>query len=161
MEQSKNAANKPGSSPYAAPTRDVLETANAAGNFTTLTSAIKAAGLAETLTGRGPFTLFAPTDEAFKKLPPGAMEALMRDTAKLGAVLSYHVVKGYFLVKDVRAGEMMTTQGSPLMVSLSSSDMKVNGAEVREADIAATNGVVHVIDAVIVPKNWRLVPAAA
>jgi uncharacterized surface protein with fasciclin (FAS1) repeats len=146
---------------YSAPSKNIVETINAAGNFTTLISALKAAGLTDTLTGRGPFTVFAPTDEAFKRLPTGALDSLMKDTARLKAVLSYHLVRAYFLARDVKAGEMMTEQGTPLMVSASSSDMKVNTAEVRQADIVATNGVVHVIDQVVVPKNWRLVAAAA
>jgi uncharacterized surface protein with fasciclin (FAS1) repeats len=162
MEQSKNAsAEQPSGSSYVAPSRDIVETAKAEGKFTTLISAFKAAGLTDTLTGRGPFTVFAPTDEAFKKLPTGALDALMRDTARLKAVLSYHVVRAYFLAKDVKTGEVMTEQGTPLVASMSSSPMKVNGAEVIQADIVATNGVLHVIDQVIVPKNWRLVAAAA
>src|SRR3984957_11993400 len=147
MEQSKNtSANPKGNPAHSGPTKNIVDTAIAAGNFTTLVAGIKAAGLTNTLTGKGPFTVFAPTDEAFKKLPAGALDALMRDTARLKAVLSYHVVRAYFLAKDVRAGEMMSAQGTPLMVSVSSSDMKVNAAEVRQADIVATNGVVHVID---------------
>jgi uncharacterized surface protein with fasciclin (FAS1) repeats len=157
MEQSKHAsANQQSGGSYAPPSKDIVETAIFAGNFTMLISAVKTAGLTDTLTGKGPFTVFAPTDEAFEKLPSGALDALIKDTAKLKAVLSYHVVKGYLLAKDVKAGEVMTVQGNTLVASVSSSGMKVNGAEVKQADIAATNGVVHVIDAVIVPKNWQL-----
>jgi uncharacterized surface protein with fasciclin (FAS1) repeats len=159
MDRSKNASTSHSS--YAAPSRDIVETVNAAGNFTTLISAFRSTGLSDTLAGKGPFTVFAPTDEAFNKLPKGALDALMKDTARFKAVLSYHVVRAYLLAKDVKAGEMMTEQGTPLMASVSSSDMKVNGAEVRQADIVATNGVVHAIDQVIMPKNWRLVAAAA
>ena len=123
--------------------------------------AIKAAGLTDTLTGKGPFTVFAPTDEAFKKLPAGALDALLKDTAKLKAVLNYHVVTGHVLAKDMKAGEVMTVQGSPLTAVVSSSGVQVNGARVKQADITATNGVIHAIDAVIMPKNWQLLAAAA
>jgi uncharacterized surface protein with fasciclin (FAS1) repeats len=146
---------------YAPPSKDIVDTAIAAGNFTTFMSAVKTAGLTETLTGKGPFTVFAPADEAFSKLPSGALDALIRDTAKLKAVLSYHVVKGHILLKDVKSGEAMTLQGSPLMASVSSSGVEVNGVRVKQADRIATNGVVHMIDAVILPKNWQLLAAAA
>jgi uncharacterized surface protein with fasciclin (FAS1) repeats len=117
--------------------------------------------LTDTLTGKGPFTVFAPTDEAFEKLSSGALEALIKDTAKLKAVLSYHVIKGHVLAKDVKPGEVMTVQGSPLIASRSSSGVDVNGVPVAQADIIATNGVIHTIDAVIMPKHWRLLAAAA
>jgi len=154
MDQSKNTT-------HSAATKNIVDSAAAAGNFTTLIAGIKAAGLAETLTGKGPFTVFAPTDEAFKKLPHGALDALLKDKAKLKAVLSYHVVTGYIAAKDVKAGEVMTTQGSALTAAVSSSGAQVNGAHVKQADIAATNGVIHAIDAVILPKNWQLLAAAA
>jgi uncharacterized surface protein with fasciclin (FAS1) repeats len=161
MEQSKNtSANQAASSSHTAPTKNIVDTAAAAGNFTTLLAGIKAAGLTATLTGKGPFTVFAPTDEAFKKLPPGALEALLKDTAKLKAVLSYHVVAGHVAAKDVKSGEVMTVQGSPLTAAVSSSGVRVNGAQVKQADIAATNGVIHVIDAVIMPAGWHLQAAA-
>ena len=162
MEQSKNtSANQAGSSMHMPPSKNIVDTAIAAGNFTTLVAGIRAAGLTETLTGKGPFTVFAPTDEAFKKLPHGALDALLKDTAKLKAVLSYHVVAGHVCAKDVKSGEVMTVQGSALTSVVSSSCVQVNGARVKQADIAATNGVIHVIDAVIMPKNWQLLAAAA
>ena len=162
MEQSKNtSANAQGSSPYTAPAKNIIDTAIAAGNFTTLVAGIKAAGLTDTLTGRGPFTVFAPTDEAFKKLPAGALDALLKDTAKLKAVLSYHVITGHVLAKDMKSGEVMTVQGSPLTAVVSSPGVQVNGVHVKQADIIATNGVIHVIDAVIMPKHWQLLAAAA
>jgi uncharacterized surface protein with fasciclin (FAS1) repeats len=105
--------------------------------------------------------VFAPTDEAFKKLPPGALEALLKDFAKLNAVLNYHVVAGQVWAKDMKSGDMITLQGSPLTASVSNSGVHVNGAHVRQADIAAINGVIHVIDAVIMPKTWQLLAAAA
>jgi uncharacterized surface protein with fasciclin (FAS1) repeats len=162
MEQSKNtSASQQGSSTHSTPSKNIVETMIAAGNFTTLVAGIKAAGLTDTLKGKGPLTVFAPTDEAFKKLPTGAMDALLKDSAKLKAVLNYHVVTGHILAKDMKAGEVMTVQGSPLTAVVASSGVRVNGAEVRQADIVATNGVVHVIDAVIMPKNWQLLAAAA
>ena len=162
MEQSKNtSANQQGSTTHAAPMKNIVEMAIAAGNFTTLVAGIKAAGLTDTLTGKGPFTVFAPTDEAFKKLPAGALDSLLKDTAKLKAVLSYHVIIGHMLAQDLKSGDVMTVQGSPLTAVASSSDVQVNGAHVRQRDITASNGVVHVIDAVIMPRNWQLLAAAA
>jgi uncharacterized surface protein with fasciclin (FAS1) repeats len=162
MEQSPNSPmNFPSGSSYAAPSKDIVDTAIAAGNFTTFISAVKTAGLTDTLIGKGPFTVFALADEAFKKLPAGTLDALIRDTAKLKAVLSYHVVKGHFLLKDVRPGEVMTLQGSPLRVAVSPSGVEVNGVRVKQADLIATNGVIHMIDAVIMPKNWQLLATAA
>jgi uncharacterized surface protein with fasciclin (FAS1) repeats len=162
MEQSNNSSTSQQSGgSYTAPSKNIVDTAIAAGNLTTFMSAVKTAGLTDTLTGKGPFTVFAPTDEAFKKLASGALEALFKDTAKLKAVLSYHLVKGHVLAKDVKPGEVVTVQGSPLMASVSSSGAEVNGVPVKQADIIATNGVIHMIDAVIMPKHWRLLAAAA
>jgi uncharacterized surface protein with fasciclin (FAS1) repeats len=161
MEQSKNtSANQEASSPHTPPTKNIVDTVAAAGNFTTFLAAIKAAGLASTLASKGPFTVFAPTDEAFKELPPGALEALLKDTAKLKAVLSYHLVAGHVAAKDVKSGEVMTVQGSPLTAAVSSSGLQVNGAHVKQSDIAATNGIIHGIDEVIMPKSWHLLAAA-
>src|SRR5271166_1982772 len=162
MEQSKNtSANPQGSRPYAAPAKNILDTAIAAGNFTTLVSAIKAAGLTDTLTGKGPFTVFAPTDEAFKKLPPGALDALLKDSAKLKAVLQYHVIAGHVSTKDMKSGDVMTLQGSPLTAVVSASEVQINGARVQKPEFVATNGIIHGIDAVIMPRNWQLHAAAA
>ena len=161
MEQSKNAPTAQKSGTHTPPTKNIVDTAVAAGTFNTLVAGIRAAGLTETLNGKGPFTVFAPTDEAFKKLPHGALDALLKDTAKLKAVLSYHVIPGYFASKDVKSGEVMTVQGTTLTAVVSSTGVQVNGAHVKQADIAATNGVIHVIDAVILPKTWQLLAAAA
>jgi uncharacterized surface protein with fasciclin (FAS1) repeats len=160
MEQSKNSSMPQGGC-YTAPSKDIVGTAIAAGNFTTFMSAVRTSGLIGKLTGNGPFTVFAPADEAFKKLPPGALDALIRDTAKLKAVLSYHVIKGHFLLQDVKSGEVTTVQGSPLTVSVSPSGVEVNGVRVKSADMIATNGVIHMIDSVIMPKNWQLLSTAA
>lgn len=142
-------------------TRNVVDTVIAAGDFASFAACVKAAGLTGALAAEGPFTVFAPTDEAFKKLPSGAYDALLRDSAKLKAVLNYHVIKGFFQSRDVKSGEVMTLQGSTLTAAVSSSDLRVNGARVVRADIVATNGVVHTIDAVILPKNWQLLATAA
>jgi uncharacterized surface protein with fasciclin (FAS1) repeats len=159
MERSENSSTSQGS--YVAPSKDIVDTVAGAGNFIKFISALKTAGLTNTLTGKGPFTVFAPTDEAFEKLSPGALDALLRDTAKLKAVLSYHVIKGHVLAKDIKPGEIMTLQGSPLTASVAASGTEVNGVRIKQADCVATNGVVHALDAVIVPKNWRLHAAAA
>ena len=143
------------------PSRNVVDTMIAVGNFVSFAACVKAAGLTDALAAKGPFTVFAPTDAAFKKLPSGAYDALLKDSAKLKAVLSYHVVPGYFMSRDVKSGEVMTLQGTTLTSAVSSSDLRVNGARVVQADIASTNGVVHTIDAVILPKNWQLRAAAA
>jgi uncharacterized surface protein with fasciclin (FAS1) repeats len=134
MNESKNAAaGQYGSTNYTAPSKNIVDTVIAGGNFTTLVAAIKAAGLTDKLTGKGPFTVFAPTDAAFKKLAPGALETLLKDCAKLKAVLSYRVVAGHVLAKDVKSGDVMTLQGSPLTASVSSSGVHVNGATSRRA----------------------------
>jgi uncharacterized surface protein with fasciclin (FAS1) repeats len=143
------------------PTKTVVDAVIAAGNFTSFAACVKAARLTDALAAKGPFTVFAPTDEAFKKLPPGAYDALLKDSARLKAVLNYHVVPGYFISGDVKPGEVMTLQGTTLIAAVSPSELRVNGARVVRADIAATNGVVHIIDAIILPKNWRLLAAAA
>ena len=162
MNESKNASgSQQDGTSRTAPSKNFFDTAIAAGNFTTLIAAIKTAGLTDKLTGKGPFTIFAPTDEAFKKLPPGALESLLKGTSKLNAVLSYHVVPGYVWAKDMKSGEMTTLQGSTLTASVSTSGVHVNGTQVKQADIAATNGVLHAIDAVIMPRNWQLLAAAA
>jgi len=162
MDQSKNvSAGQHGGIGHTAPSKNIVDTAVAAGNFTTLLAVIKTAGLTDKLTGTGPFTVFAPTDEAFSKLPPGALEALRKDSAKLKAVLSYHVVAGHVWAKDMKSGEMMTLQGSALIASVSTSGVHVNGTHVKQPDIAATNGVIHGIDALIMPKNWQLLANAA
>jgi uncharacterized surface protein with fasciclin (FAS1) repeats len=145
---------------HAAPTKNIGETVLAAGHFTTLSAAISAAGLTAELGAKGPFTVFAPTDEAFKKLPAGAYERLLKDSGKLKAILNYHVVAGYLMARDLKSGEVMTAQGTALTVVVSS-DVRVNGARVTKADIAATNGIVHAIDTLILPRNWELLAAAA
>ena len=131
--------------------KDIVDTAVAAGSFKTLATALQAAGLVDTLKGKGPFTVFAPTDEAFAKIPKADLDALLKDKAKLTAVLTYHVVPGKVMAKDVKAGKVKTVQGSELTVS-TMSGVKVDAANVVKTDIVADNGVIHVIDSVVLPK---------
>jgi len=134
---------------------DIVDTAVAAGNFKTLVAAVQAAGLVDTLKGAGPFTVFAPTDEAFAKLPAGTVEDLLKpeNKDKLVAILTYHVVPGKVMAADVAGKETMakSVQGGEITVN-GTNGVKVDGATVVQADIAADNGVIHVIDAVIMPK---------
>jgi uncharacterized surface protein with fasciclin (FAS1) repeats len=131
--------------------KDIVDTAVGAGNFKTLAAALQAAGLVDTLKGKGPFTVFAPTDEAFAKIPKAQLDALLADKAKLTAVLTYHVVPGKVMAKDVKAGKVKTVQGSELTLA-TSGGVSVDGAKVTAADIVADNGVIHVIDSVVLPK---------
>ena len=131
---------------------DIVDTAVAAGSFKTLATALGAAGLVDTLKGKGPFTVFAPTDEAFAKIPKADLDALLKDKTKLTAVLTYHVVPGKVMAKDVKAGQVKTVQGSNITISTSSGNVSVNNAKVVKTDIVADNGVIHVIDTVIMPK---------
>jgi uncharacterized surface protein with fasciclin (FAS1) repeats len=140
--------------------KTIIDTATDAGKFTTLLNALKAAALTETLRGAGPYTVFAPTDEAFKQLAPGALNPLLKDTKKLKAILTYHVVSGTVAANDVKAGEIKTLEGTPLLAARDGDKVTVNGAKVVQADISASNGVIHAIDAVIMPKGWTLAAAA-
>ena len=130
--------------------KDIVDTAVAAGSFSTLVTAIKAAGLVETLKGKGPFTVFAPTDAAFAKIPKADLDALLKDKAKLTAVLTYHVVPAKVMAKDVKAGDAPTVNGKMLKLKTNKGVM-VNDANVTATDIAASNGVIHVIDTVLLP----------
>ena len=131
--------------------KDIVDTAVSAGQFKTLATALQAAGLIETLKGKGPFTVFAPTDAAFAKVPPAQLQALLADKAKLTAILTYHVVPGVVMSKDVKPGMVKTVQGSALNVT-TMGGVKVNDANVTAVDIVADNGVIHVIDTVVLPN---------
>jgi uncharacterized surface protein with fasciclin (FAS1) repeats len=135
----------------AANAKDIVDTAVSAGSFKTLATALQAAGLVDTLKGKGPFTVFAPTDAAFAKIPKADLDALLADKAKLTAVLTYHVVPGKVMSKDVKAGEVKTVEGSSLTVS-TMGGVKVDNAKVTTVDIVADNGVIHVIDTVVMPN---------
>jgi uncharacterized surface protein with fasciclin (FAS1) repeats len=131
--------------------KDIVDTAVAAGTFKTLATALQAAGLIDTLKGPGPFTVFAPTDEAFAKIPKDKLDALLKDKAALTKVLTYHVVAGKVMAKDVKAGKVKTVQGGELTLA-TAGGVTVDGAKVTATDIAADNGVIHVIDSVVMPK---------
>ncbi len=131
---------------------DIVDTAVKAGSFKTLAAALKAADLIDTLKGKGPFTVFAPTDEAFAKLPPGTVEALLKDKKKLTAILTYHVVPGKVMAADVvKLSSAKTVNGQEVKID-ASKGVKVDGANVVKTDIVCSNGVIHVIDSVILPK---------
>jgi uncharacterized surface protein with fasciclin (FAS1) repeats len=134
--------------------KDIVDTAVEAGSFKTLVAAVQAAGLVETLKGKGPFTVFAPTDEAFAKLPKGTVEALLKDVQKLKSILLYHVVPGSVLAADVmKLKEAKSALGPSITVEAGSGGVKVDGAKVVKTDIRTSNGVIHVIDSVILPKD--------
>lgn len=135
--------------------KDIVDTAVAAGQFKTLAAALQAAGLVETLKGAGPFTVFAPTDEAFAKLPKGTVEDLLKpeNKAKLTAILTYHVVAGKVMAADVvKVKDAKTVQGGSVKVNAMGGKVMIDNANVVKTDIAASNGVIHVIDTVLMPK---------
>ena len=134
--------------------KTIVEIASTNGSFKTLTAALKAAGLVKTLSGSGPFTVFAPTDAAFAALPKGTVEKLLRpeNKALLVKILTYHVVSGEVLSTNLKSGKVKTVEGSPVMVKVGTRGVMVNNANVVKADIKASNGVIHVIDRVILPS---------
>jgi uncharacterized surface protein with fasciclin (FAS1) repeats len=133
--------------------KDIVDTAVAAGSFNTLVTAVKAAGLVETLKGEGPFTVFAPTDDAFAKLPEGTVESLLKDKEKLSAILTYHVVAGKVMAADVvKLTSATTVQGQDVKIKAGSNGVMVDNAKVIKTDIETSNGVIHVIDTVILPE---------
>ncbi|MBD1864102.1 MULTISPECIES: fasciclin domain-containing protein [Trichocoleus] len=130
---------------------DIVDTAVNAGSFSTLVAAVKAANLVDTLKGEGPFTVFAPTDEAFAKLPAGTVDALLQDVPKLTKILTYHVVSGKVMAADVTKLKSATTvEGSDVKID-ASSGVKINDSTVTTPDVAADNGVIHIIDTVLIP----------
>ena len=136
--------------------KDIVDTAVEAGQFQTLAAALEAAGLVETLKGAGPFTVFAPTDEAFAKLPAGTVESLLKEENKdqLTAILAYHVVRGKVMAADVtEIDEAQTVNGEMVDIEVDGGSVKVNDATVTAADIAASNGVIHAVDTVILPPE--------
>ena len=135
--------------------KTVVEIAVGNDDFSTLVAAVKAAGLAETLSGKGPFTIFAPTNDAFKKLPKGTVETLLKpeNKEKLAAILKYHVVAGKVMAADVKPGKVPTVQGSKATIKVADGKVMIDGATVVKTDIVGSNGVIHVIDAVILPKK--------
>ena len=141
--------------PARAAQHDIVDTAVAAGSFKTLAAALQAAGLVETLKGAGPFTVFAPTDAAFAKLPAGTVENLLKpeNKEKLKAILTYHVVAGKVTAADVmKLKSAKTVQGSSVKIAVAGGKVMIDGATVAKADVAASNGVIHVVDTVLMPK---------
>ncbi len=141
--------------------KNIVEIAAEAGSFNTLVAAVKAAGLAETLSGEGPFTVFAPTDAAFAKLPAGTIDALLADKEKLASILTFHVLSGKVVAADIiksNGATPTTVNGLPLDVIVRDGKVYVNGAQVVTADVSASNGVIHIIDTVLLPTA---VPATA
>ena len=147
-----SAATTPGTMAPAA-TKDIVDTAVGAGQFTTLAKLLTSAGLVDTLKGPGPFTVFAPTDDAFKKVPQATLDALGKDPEALKKVLTYHVVAGKVLAADVKPGEVTTVEGQPVKVTVDGSTVKINDATVTKTDIVTSNGVIHVIDTVLLPPS--------
>ncbi len=135
--------------------KDLVAVAGGADNFKTLVAALKAAGLVETLQGKGPFTVFAPTDEAFAKLPAGTVDNLLKpeNRDKLVAILKYHVIAGKVMAADVKTMDAKTVQGQSVEIIVADAGVTVNGAKVVKTDVLAENGVIHVIDTVILPKS--------
>ena len=131
---------------------DIVDTAKSAGTFNTLVTAVEAAGLADTLKGPGPFTVFAPTDAAFAKIPKAKLDALLKDKAALAKVLTYHVVPGKVTASDVKPGKVKTVEGDSLTIEANGGKVMVDKAAVTKTDIVADNGVIHVIDTVLMPK---------
>lgn len=159
----QNAPAKAPASPTAAAQGTIVDTAVAAGNFKTLVAAVKAAGLVETLNGKGPFTVFAPTDAAFAKLPAGTLEMLLKpeNKAKLAAILTYHVVPGSVKAADVvKLKYAGTVNGQRIDIKVDGAKVTVDGAAVTATDIACSNGVIHVIDSVILPVDGTVVDVA-
>jgi uncharacterized surface protein with fasciclin (FAS1) repeats len=132
---------------------DIVDTAVKAGSFNTLVDAVKAAGLVDTLKGAGPFTVFAPTDEAFAKLPDGTVDALLKDIPKLKKILTYHVVSGKVKAADfsLTLKSATTVEGSDVKIDASNGSVKVNDATVSTPDVDTDNGVIHIIDTVLIP----------
>ncbi|MFT5590091.1 MAG: putative surface protein with fasciclin (FAS1) repeats [Bradyrhizobium sp.] len=135
----------------AASATDLVETASTAGNFNTFLATVKAAGMTDSLRKQGPFTIFAPSDEAFAKLPDGTVESLMKDKVKLAKLLSHHIVPGKLLVAEVKPGPLQTIQGDSINLTSDNGMVTVNGARVTTSDLKADNGVIQVIDTVMLP----------
>jgi uncharacterized surface protein with fasciclin (FAS1) repeats len=134
-----------------APTLDIVDTASVDGRFSTLSNALKAAGLVDVLKGTGPFTVFAPTDAAFRNWPVGTLNGLLKDKAKFAGILTYHVLRGKIMVRDAKSGGLETVQGDMLRIVVNDDGVRVNNAKLVKTDIEASNGVIHGIDTVLMP----------
>ena len=141
--------------------KTIIDTATDAGKFATLLNAFKAAALTDSMRAQGPYTVFAPTDEAFTQLPAGALNALLKDRKKLRAILEYHMVPGVLGMTDLKSGDVTTVEGAPLVLATQQDGkVTVNGAKILQADIEASNGVIHAVNAVLLPKGTMLAAAA-
>jgi len=138
-----------GAPSYAA---DIVDTVSADGSFKVFVASLKSTGFIQTLKGPGPYTVFAPTDDAFEKLPPGTWNALSKDKVKLAEVLAYHVIPGKIMVMEVKPGKVKTTQGNSLVLSSDNGKVTVNEANITQSDVVADNGVIHAIDKVVLPE---------
>src|SRR5512135_717745 len=149
------AASKSASASTCTAGKDIVAVASGADNFKTLVAAVKAAGLVETLQGKGPFTVFAPTDAAFAKLPAGTVEDLLKpeNKEKLVAILTYHVVRGKVMAADVKTMKAKTVNGKELSITVEDGKVTVDNAKVIKTDVTAENGVIHIIDSVILPNS--------
>ncbi|WP_420474203.1 fasciclin domain-containing protein [Noviherbaspirillum sp. ST9] len=132
---------------------DLVETASTSGSFKTFLAAAKAAGITDTLKNSGPYTVFAPSDSAFNQLPPGTVNSLMKDKAKLAEILAHHVIPGKVMVADVKPGEVQTIQGDTVTLKSDNGKVTVENANVIQSDMLADNGVIHEIDAVVLPRK--------
>jgi uncharacterized surface protein with fasciclin (FAS1) repeats len=139
--------------------RTIVDTALAAGTFSGFLGALRAGSFLDTLRTPGPYTVFAPTDDAFARLEPSSLRALLKNSRKLKTVLAYHVVSGAVASADLAVGELRTVEGSPLLIARDGARRTINGASVLQADIGASNGVIHVIDALLIPKTAALLAA--
>jgi uncharacterized surface protein with fasciclin (FAS1) repeats len=135
--------------------KDIVENAASTGHFNHLGEALRAAGLVKTYKGAGPFTFFAPTDEAFEKIPPGALRRLLEDRAKLAAILNFHVIPGAVRMKDLEARDSQSCQGETLTIAAGETGFTVNGAKLGRDPIEASNGVIHAIDTVMMPGSTQ------
>ena len=135
--------------------KDIVDNAASAGHFNRLGDALKAAGLVNTYKGDGPFMFFAPTDEAFEKIPPGALRRLLEDKAKLAAIINFHVIRGATTIQDLAATESRSCQGGTLSIAATETGFTVNGAKLGRHPIEASNGVIHTIDQVMMPESTQ------
>lgn len=140
--------------------KTIIDTAVGAGNFTTLLGALKAGSFIDTLRTPGPYTIFAPTDDAFKRLAPGALASLLKDIRRLKTVLTYHVLSGTVAYADIKAGSIRTVEGSSLIIARDGTTLTVNGARIVQPDIFTSNGVIHAIDTVFMQKSAPLAAVA-
>jgi uncharacterized surface protein with fasciclin (FAS1) repeats len=140
--------------------KTIIDTITAAGNYKTLLAVLKTASFMDTLRTPGPYTLFAPTDEAFARLSPAQLKALLKDVRRLKTIVTYHVVSGTLAAQDVKPGELRSVEGSYLTVEVQAGHVLLNGARIVQGNIAASNGFIHAIDTLLVPKNVKLAAVA-